>query len=95
MFGINWVEYVKQHKQEYIDFVSRFYYDLATINEQKLLFPLSKYNLDYRDRKKGEDSIRWQNTFNNIGRIVSRYVESKYSEDVREQEFYRNNGYGI
>lgn len=89
VFGINWVEYVKKHKQEYIDFVSRFYYDLSTINTQKLSYPLTRYNIDYRDRKKGEDSIRWQNTFNNIGRIVSRYVESKYSEDDREQEFYK------
>jgi len=89
VYGVDWVQYVEDHKQEYIDFISRFYFDLKHINSQTLLYPLSKYNLDYRDRKKGEDSVRWQNTFNNIGRIVSRYVESKYSENKREEEFYK------
>lgn len=89
VYGIDWKQYVLDHKQDYIDFIGRFYYDLENIDSQKLLFPLSKYNIEYRQRNKGEDSVRWLQTFQNIGRIVSRYVESKYTKSEQEKEFYR------
>lgn len=88
LFGINWNQEVLDNKQQYINWISRFYYDMNDMSNQELSYSIDRYDIEYKERRAGEDSVRWLKTFQNIGRMVSRYVESKFSESDREEIFY-------